>query len=61
MNNLDCWRADNEEYLANAMAWLRWRLCELAQLPDIEKPTVTEMTTAEGMNPPPALLLLVKN
>ncbi|MBD2729686.1 ATP-binding protein [Nostoc sp. FACHB-892] len=58
MNNLDCWIANNEEYLANAMAWLRWRLCELAQLPDIEKPKVTEMAMAEGMNPPPALLLL---
>ncbi|WP_375506026.1 ATP-binding protein [uncultured Nostoc sp.] len=58
MNNLDCWIANNEEYLANAMAWLRWRLCELAQLPDIEKPKVTEMAMAEGMNPPPVLLLL---
>ncbi|MEH1926899.1 ATP-binding protein [Nostoc sp.] len=58
MNNLDSWRANNEEYLANAMAWLRWRLCEFAQLPDIEKPKVTEMTTAAGMNPSAALLLL---
>ncbi|WP_445627619.1 ATP-binding protein [Nostoc sp. DSM 114167] len=58
MNNLDLWIANNEEYLANALAWLRWRLCELAQLPDIEKPKVIEMAMAEGMNPPPALLLL---
>uniref|UniRef100_UPI0035C98E36 ATP-binding protein n=2 Tax=Nostoc TaxID=1177 RepID=UPI0035C98E36 len=58
MNNLDSWRANNEEYLANAMAWLRWRLCEFAQLPDIEKPKVTEITTAAGMNPSAALLVL---
>ncbi|MBN3925377.1 ATP-binding protein [Nostoc sp. NMS4] len=58
MNNLDLWIANNEEYLANALAWLRWRLCELAKLPDIEKPKITEMTTAEGINPPPALILL---
>ena len=58
MSNLYFWIANNEEYLANAMAWLRWRLCEFAQLPDIEKPKVTEMAMAEGMNPPPALLLL---
>ncbi|MEH2008521.1 ATP-binding protein [Nostoc sp.] len=58
MSKLDSWIANNEEYLANAMAWLRWRLCEFAQLPDIEKPKVTEMATTEGMNPPPALVLL---
>ncbi|MEH1770890.1 MAG: ATP-binding protein [Nostoc sp.] len=58
MNNLDSWRANNEEYLANELAWLRWRLSEFAQLPDIEKPKVTEMAIVEGMNPPPALLLL---
>ncbi|MEH1901576.1 MAG: ATP-binding protein [Nostoc sp.] len=58
MSKLDSWIANNEEYLANAMAWLRWRLCEFAQLPDIEKLKVTEMATTEGMNPPPALVLL---
>ncbi|MEH1815275.1 MAG: ATP-binding protein [Nostoc sp.] len=58
MNNLDSWRANNEEYLANELAWLRWRLSEFAQLPDIEKPKVTEMAIVEGMNPSTALVLL---
>ncbi|MDF5738885.1 MULTISPECIES: ATP-binding protein [unclassified Nostoc] len=58
MSKLDSWIANNEEYLANAMAWLRWRLCEFAQLPDIEKLKVTEMAMTEGMNPLPALVLL---
>lgn len=58
MNNLDSWRANNEEYLANELAWLRWRLSEFAQLPDIEKPKVTEMAIVEGMNTSTALVLL---
>ncbi|MEH1800130.1 MAG: ATP-binding protein [Nostoc sp.] len=58
MNNLDSWRANNEEYLANELAWLRWRLSEFAHLPDIEKPKVTEMAIVEGMNPSTALVLL---
>ncbi len=58
MNNLDSWMANNEEYLANALAWLRWRLCEFARLSDSEKPKVTEMAMVEEMNPPPALRLL---
>ncbi|MDZ8188800.1 MAG: ATP-binding protein [Nostoc sp. ChiSLP02] len=59
MNNLYFWIANNEEYLANAMAWLRWRLCESTELSDIEKPAkVTEIAIVEEMHPPPALLLL---
>jgi hypothetical protein len=58
MNNLDFWIANNEEYLENALAWLRWRLCEFLQLPDIEISKITEKPTVEGMNPLPALVLL---
>ncbi|MBH8578149.1 ATP-binding protein [Nostocaceae cyanobacterium CENA369] len=58
MNNLDSWIANNEEYLANALAWLRWRLCELAQLPDIEKPKVTEITITRNIHPSPAISFL---
>ncbi|OYE02931.1 ATP-binding protein [Nostoc sp. 'Peltigera membranacea cyanobiont' 232] len=58
MSNLDSWMPNNEEYLANALAWLRWRLRKFAQLPDTEIADVTEKPTAEEMNPLPALLLL---
>ncbi|MEH1895747.1 MAG: ATP-binding protein [Nostoc sp.] len=58
MSNLDSWMPNNEEYLAKALAWLRWRLCEFAQLPDTEIAEITEKPTAEGMNPLPALILL---
>ncbi|MEH2372450.1 ATP-binding protein [Nostoc sp.] len=58
MNNLDSWMANNEEYLANALAWLRWRLYQFAQLPATEIAEVTEKPITEGMNPPPALILL---
>ncbi|MEH2273103.1 MAG: ATP-binding protein [Nostoc sp.] len=58
MSNLDFWMPNNEEYLAKALAWLRWRLRKFAQLPDTEIAEVTEKPTAEGMNPLPALILL---
>ncbi|MHC5939140.1 ATP-binding protein [Nostoc sp.] len=58
MSNLDSWMPNNEEYLAKALAWLRWRLRKFAQLPDTEIAEVTEKPTAEGMNPLPALILL---
>ncbi|MEH2381712.1 MAG: hypothetical protein V7K27_22955 [Nostoc sp.] len=59
MSNLDSWMPNNEEYLAKALAWLRWRLCEFAQLPDTEIAEVTEKPTTEGVNPLPALILLL--
>ncbi|MEH2090295.1 ATP-binding protein [Nostoc sp.] len=58
MSNLDSWMPNNEEYLAKALAWLRWCLRKFAQLPDTEIAEVTEKPTAEGMNPLPALILL---
>ncbi|MEH2352902.1 ATP-binding protein [Nostoc sp.] len=58
MSNLDSWMPNNEEYLAKALAWLRWRLRKFAQLPATEIAEVTEKPTAEGMNPLPALILL---
>ncbi|MEH1916635.1 ATP-binding protein [Nostoc sp.] len=58
MSNLDSWMPNNEEYLAKALAWLRWRLRKFAQLPDTEIAEVTEKLTTEGMNPLPALILL---
>ncbi|MEH1794010.1 ATP-binding protein [Nostoc sp.] len=58
MSNLDSWMPNNEEYLAKALAWLRWSLRKFAQLPDTEIAEVTEKPTAEGMNPLPALILL---
>ncbi|MEA5621541.1 ATP-binding protein [Nostoc sp. UHCC 0251] len=58
MNNLDAWMQNNEEYLANALAWLRWRLYQFAHLTETEIPEVTEKPTAEEMNSPPALILL---
>ena len=58
MNNLDDWMENNDEYLAKALAWLRWRLSQFAQLPETEMPEETEKPTAEGVNPPPALILL---
>ncbi|MEH1951246.1 MAG: ATP-binding protein [Nostoc sp.] len=58
MSNLDSWMPNNEEYLAKALAWLRWRLRKFAQLSDTEIAEVTEKPTAEGMNPLPALILL---
>lgn len=58
MINLDSWMPNNQEYLANVLAWLRWRLYQFAQLPDTEIAKVTEKPMAEGMNLSPALLLL---
>ena len=58
MNDINNWLQQNQEYLGKALSWLRWRLCEMAQLPDAQMPEVTEMPTGEGMNPPPALILL---
>ncbi|MBN3947596.1 MAG: ATP-binding protein [Nostoc sp. NMS7] len=58
MSNLDSWMPNNEGYLANALAWLCWRLCEFAQLADSEIAEITEKPRTEGMNPLPALILL---
>ena len=58
MSNLDSWMPNNEEYLAKALTWLRWRLRKFAQLPDTEIAGITEKPTAEGVNPLPALILL---
>ena len=58
MNDMNNWLQQNQEYLGQALAWLRSRLYEMAKLPDAEIPEVREFPTGEGMNPPPALMLL---
>lgn len=58
MNEINNWLQQNQEYLGKALSWLRGRLYEMAQLPDVEIPEVAEMPTGEGMNPPPALIIL---
>ena len=58
MNEMNNWLQQNQEYLGKALSWLRGRLYEMAKLPDVEMPEMTEMPTGEGMNPPPALILL---
>jgi ATP-dependent 26S proteasome regulatory subunit len=57
MNNINNWLQQNQEYLSKALSWLRSRLYEIAELPDVDLSEVTEMPTGEGMNPPPALIL----
>jgi hypothetical protein len=58
MNEMNYWLQQNQAYLGKAMSWLRGRLYEMAKLPDVTQPEVAEMPTGEGMNPPPALILL---
>ena len=58
MNNPYNWMENNDEYLAKALAWLRWRLSQFAQLPETEMPEETQKPTVEEINPPPALILL---
>ncbi|MDZ8140712.1 MAG: ATP-binding protein [Nostoc sp. DedQUE04] len=58
MNDMNNWLQQNQEYLGEALAWLRSRLYEMAKLPDAEIPEVREFPTGEAMNPPPALMLL---
>jgi ATPase family associated with various cellular activities (AAA) len=58
MNEMNNWLQQNQEYLGKALSWLRGRLYEMAKLPDVEMPEVREFPTGEGMNPPPALILL---
>ena len=58
MNEMNNWLQQNQEYLGKVLSWMRGRLYEMAKLPDVEMPEMTEMPTGEGMNPPPALILL---
>lgn len=60
MNEMNKWLQQNQEYLGQALLWLRGRLCKMAKLPDVEIPEGIEMPTGEGMSPPPALILLSK-
>ncbi|MBP5974990.1 ATP-binding protein [Brasilonema sp. CT11] len=58
MSEMNNWLQQNQEYLGQALTWLRSHLYEMAKLPDAEIPEVREFPTGEGMNPPPALMLL---
>ncbi|KAF3886738.1 MULTISPECIES: ATP-binding protein [Nostocales] len=58
MSEMNNWLQQNQEYLGQALAWLRSRLQEMAKLPGAEIPEVREFPTGEAMNPPAALMLL---
>jgi hypothetical protein len=69
MSDLNQWQFDNDEYLAAAMEWLRVILTSYIETQLVEPPAkriaqsdvemaAEKLTAAEGIEPPPALLIL---